>query len=188
MKHIVYFLIVMLLFSCKKEETTTVNEAVDEIKETTEVVAQEGKGKITLKCNGKELVAEGVCGALVTMGELVIAVKDKTNPAKVFMIAFNGTDFPENGSTYAIKPKDYSQEEASSKDEVSVSFSEGLPNNKMNTWGSENAQGTIQFQVNGNEIKCTLKGIQLQASEMYNAEDLKGVGEVSGEFTVWKSE
>lgn len=188
MKHIICFLIVVLLFSCKKEETTTSNDAVDEIKESTEVVAQEGKGKITLKCNGKELVTEGVCGALVTMGELVIAVKDKTNPAKVFTISFNGTDFPENGMTYKIKSKDYTQEGLGPKDEVSVSFSEGLPNNKMNTWGSEKAQGTIQFQVIGNEIKCTLKDIKLQASEVYNAEDLKGIGEVSGEFIVWKSE
>ena len=91
MKNSISVLVVaFLLFSCKKEEAKKVNDVVNEVKESTEVVAKEGKGKVVLTCNNKELIAEGVCGVLVTMGDLMIAVKDKTNPAKVFTISFNG--------------------------------------------------------------------------------------------------
>lgn len=176
-----------LFFACKKQEKRIVNETIDEAKETTEVVAKEGLGKVTLTCNGKELVAEGVCGVLVSMGELTIAVKDKTNPAKVFTITFNGEDFPESELIYKIKSKDYLAEGKSPKDEVAVSFAEGLPNNKMNAWGSDNAKGTLQFTQSGNEIKCIIKAIVLTSSEMLNANDLKGNGIVSGELTFYKN-
>lgn len=178
---------IMSFFSCKKDHSTTVDDAVNEVKESTEVVAKEGTGKVVLTCNGKEFVAEGVCGALVTMGNLIIAVKDKTNPAKVFMINFNGEDFPENGKVYKVKSKDYSQEGSGPNDEVSVSFSEGLPNNKMNSWGSDKAKGTVQFDYNGNQVKCVLKNIQLSSAEMFNADDLKADGMVSGELTFYKN-
>lgn len=187
MKKLVVIAILASFFSCKKNNPSTVNDVVNDVKESTEIVAKEGFGKVTLVCNGKELITEGVCGALVTMGELTIAVKDKTNPAKVFMITLNGEDFPENGKVYEIKSKDYTKDEKGPNDEVGVSFSEGLPNNKMNTWGSENAKGTIQFVYNGNEVKCVLKDIVLSASEMFNADDLKANGTVTGELTFYKN-
>jgi len=187
MKKLAILIIVTTLFtSCKKEDATTVNDVVNEAKANTEVVAKEGAGKITLTCNGKELIAEGVCGALVSMNELTIAVKDKTNPAKVFTMTFNSEDFPESGIIYKIKAKNYLDEGKSPKDEVAVSFAEGLPNNKMNAWGSENTKGNVQFTENGNEIKCVLKDVVLTGSEMFNADDLKGNGVVSGELTFYK--
>jgi hypothetical protein len=187
---LIYFkalLSLFFVFSCKKEEKTSINEAIEQGKQTTEVVAQEGSGKVTLLCNGKALIAEGVCGVLVSMGELTIAVKDKTNPAKVFTITFNNEDFPESGTVYKIKAKDYLAEGKSPKDEVAVSFAEGLPNNKMNSWGSENVKGTLQFTQSGNETKCVFKNIVLTASEMFNADDLKVNGTVSGELTFYKN-
>jgi hypothetical protein len=177
---------VFLMVSCKKEETKDVNDVINEVKETTEVVAKEGSGKVILTCNNKEFVAEGVCGALVSMGELAIAVKDKTNPAKVFTMTFNGEGFPEDGKVYKIESKDYSKEGNGSADEVSVSFTEVL-SKKMNSWGSDNAKGTIQFAYNGNEVKCILKNIVLTSAEMYNADDLTSDGTVSGELTFFKN-
>ena len=175
-----------LFISCKNEETKSVNDIVDEIKETTEIEAKEGSGKITLNCNGKEIIAEGVCGGIVTMGTLIIAVKDKTNPAKVFTISFNTPDFPVNEKKYLIKPKDYTLDK-NPENEVSVSFIEGLPNNKMNVWDTQPASGKLIFTINGNEIKCQLKDIKLEASKMYNADDLQGEGTVSGELTLYKN-
>jgi hypothetical protein len=182
----ILILVITIFISCKKEDTTTVNDVVNEAKANTEVVAKEGTGKITLTCNGKELITEGVCGALVSMDELTIAVKDKTNPAKVFTMTFNSEDFPKSGIIYKIKAKNYLTEGKSPKDEVAVSFAEGLPNNKMNAWGSENTTGNVQFTESGNEIKCIFKAIVLTASEMFNADDLKGNGIVSGELNFYK--
>jgi hypothetical protein len=188
MKNLISILIVaFLLFSCKNEEAKNVNNVINDVKANTEVVAQEGTGKILLICNGKELVTQGTCNAIISMGELMIGVKDKTNPAKVFLINFNSEDFPKNGFQYKIKAKDYLVEGESPKDEVAVSFSEGLPNNKMNTWGSENAKGTVQFSYSGNQVKCTIKDIVLTASETFNADDLKANGTVSGELTFYKN-
>lgn len=178
--------VAVVLFSCKKEDATLVNDAVTNIKENTKVIAKEGSGKITLNCNGKEIIAEGVCGGVVTMGTLIIAVKDKTNPAKVLTIDFNTDQYPENGKEYQIKPKDYTSDKKADN-EVSVSFMEGLPNNKMNVWDAQATSGKLQFAVNGNEIKCTLKDIKLQPSIIYNAEDLQKDGIVSGELTLYKN-
>jgi hypothetical protein len=186
MKNIMLLAALFLFISCKKEDATLVNDAVTNIKENTKVIAKEGSGKITLNCNGKEIITEGVCGGVVTMGALIIAVKDKTNPAKVFTISFNTSDFPVNGNEYLIKPKDYTADN-NPENEVSVSFMEGLPNNKMNVWDTQPTSGKLVFTVNGNEIKCQLKDIKLQASKMYNSDDLQGEGMVSGELTLYKN-
>ena len=176
---------VLLLISCKKEDAATANEVASEIKENTEIVAEEGTGKITLTCNGKQITAEGVCGGIVTMGTLMFAVKDKTNPTKVFTIGFNTKDYPVDGKEYSIEPKDYTSDK-NPENEVSVSFMEGLPNNKMNFWDPQAGSGKVIFSVKGNEIKCTLSNIKLQSS-IYNADDLKSEGTVSGEFTLYKN-
>lgn len=186
MKKVLLLITLCSLFSCKKEETVSANEVVAEIKENTEVAAKEGTGKITLNCNGKEIIAEGVCGGVTTMGTLIIAVKDKTNPAKVFTIDFSTADFPVDGKEYLIKPKDYTSDK-NPKNEVSVSFMEVLPNNKMNVWETQATSGKLVFSVKGNEIKCQLKDIKLKPSVVYNADDLQSEGTISGEFTLYKN-
>ncbi|MES2748501.1 MAG: hypothetical protein V4648_08975 [Bacteroidota bacterium] len=186
---ILFFLsttLILLAFSCKKDDATTVNETVSDIRKSTEVVAKQGTGKITLRCNGKEITVEGICGGVITMGTLTIAVKDKTNPTKVFTIGFNTKDFPVDGMEYRIKPKDYTVDK-NPENEVSVGFMEGLPNNKMNVWDPQPNSGNLVFSVKGNEIKCTFKDIKLQPSTAFNAEDLKSEGAVSGEFTLYKN-
>lgn len=185
MRNLMLLLTIVSFFSCKKSDATTVNEAVENIKENTEVIAKEGYGKITLHCNGKEIIAEGVCGGVTTMGTLIIAVKDKTNPAKVFTIDFNTTEYPENGKEYIVKPKDYTIVK-NPENEVSVGFTEVL-NGKMNVWETQPASGKLVFSVKGNEIKCQLKDIKLKPNEMYNAPDLQIEGTVSGELTLYKN-
>ena len=176
----------VILLSCKKEDATLVNDAVTNIKENTKVIAKEGSGKITLNCNGKEIIAEGVCGGVVTMGTLTIAVKDKTNPAKVFTISFNTPDFPVNGKEYLINPKDYTLDK-NPENEIGLSFMEVLSNNKINVWDTKSMSGKLIFSVKDNEIKCQFKNIKLQASKMYNSDDLQGEGTVSGELTLYKN-
>lgn len=186
MKNLIYIVLLVLSASCKKDETATANEVVSEVKQNTEIAAKEGTGKITLSCNGKEITAEGVCGGVITMGTLTIAVKDKTNPAKVFLLDFNTPEFPENGKEYTLTPKDYTAEKGP-ENEVSASFTEGLPENKMNVWDAQPNAGKLVFSVNGNQIKCTVKNIKLQPGKMYNADDLQAEGTVSGEFTLYKN-
>ena len=188
MKKIISILALVLIISCKKESSLLVKDVVNEAKQTTKVVAQEGTGKVTLTCNGKQFVTTGICGAVVSMGQLMVAVKDKTNPTKVFVINFNNEDFPEIGKTYTIKEQDYTSDVKGPKDQVSVSFSEGLPNSKMNSWGSDTAKGTLQFTANGNAITCSFKNIQLSANTMFNPDDLDQNGFVTGELTFYKNQ
>ncbi|MEO8234973.1 MAG: hypothetical protein ABI549_06125 [Flavobacterium sp.] len=186
MKNLLLLATLFSLFSCKKEETISANEVVADIKQNTEISAKEGTGKITLRCNGKEITTEGVCGGLTIMGALIIAVKDKTNPAKVFTINFNVADFPVDGKEYLIKSKDYSVDK-NPENEVSVSFMEALSNNKMNVWETQPTSGKLAFSVKGNEIKCQLKDLKLKPSIVYNADDLQGEGTISGELTLYKN-
>lgn len=181
-----FLAVTVVLFSCKKEDATLVNDTVTNIKENTKVIAKEGSGKITLNCNGKQIIADGICGGVITMGTLTIAVKDKINPTKVFTIDFNTDQYPENGKEYNIKPKDYSLDK-NPENEVSVSFLEGLPNHKMNVWDSQTQSGKIRFLVNENVIKCTFKEIKLQPNTTYNSQDLQKEGVLSGELTLYKN-
>ncbi len=186
MKNLMLLVTIVILFSCKKEDAANVKDVVTDIKENTEVTAKEGVGKITLRCNGKEITAEGVCGGLTTMGTLIIAVKDKTNPSKIFTVNFSTTDFPVDGKEYLIKPKNYTLDK-NPENEVAVSFMEVLSNSKMNVWDTQSTSGKLAFSVEGNEIKCQFKDIKLEPGKMYNAADLQGEGIVSGEFTLYKN-
>ena len=186
MKNIILLIGILFLISCKKEATNTVKNELTEVTENTVVAAKEGTGKIILSCNGKQITAEGICGGVITMGTLTIAVKDKTNPAKALILDFNTDQYPENGKQYLIKPKDYTSDKKP-ENEVSVSFMEGLPNNKMNVWDAQSASGKLKFTVKGNEIKCIFNDIKLQPSTIYNAEDLQKEGIVSGELTLYKN-
>lgn len=186
MRYLFLLNLLLVLVSCKKEDANTANELVTDIKQNTEVVAKEGTGKVTLTCNGKQITADGICGAIITMGTLTIAVKDKTNPAKVFTVDFSTDKYPVDGMEYKVKPKDYTAEK-NPDNEVSASFVEGLPNNKMNVWDPQAGSGSLVFSVKGNEIKCTFSNLKLQPSPVFNADDLKSEGTVSGEFTLYKN-
>ena len=186
MKNITSIILLLLCISCKKDNTVNVDKIVTDIKENTTVEANEGSGKIILNCNGTQIIAEGIAGAVTSMGELMIAIKDKTNPTKVFTINFNNEQFPENGKVYQIKPKDYTSDK-NPANEVSVGLMEGLPNNKMNIWETKANSGTLQFTVKGNEIKCTLENIKLDPSPVYNADDLNKEGILSGQLTIYKN-
>lgn len=179
-------MLAVFLVSCKKERTAVVNDTVTEITQNTGAAAKEGTGKITLNCNGKQIVAEGVCGGLITMGTLTIAVKDKTNPAKAFIIDFSTDQFPLDEKEYLVKPKDYTADK-NPENEVGVSFTEGLPGNKMNSWDAQENSGKLVFSVKGSEIRCRFSGIRLQPAKMYNADGLQSEGTVSGEFTLYKN-
>lgn len=186
MKNLIPLIGMLLFISCKNEGEKTIKDELTEVTENTVVATKEGNGKIILNCNGKAISVEGICGGVITMGTLTIVVKDKTNPAKVLTIDFNTDQYPENEKEYLIKPKDYASDNKP-ENEVSVSFMEGLPNNKMNVWDPQETSGKLQFTVNGNEIKCTLKDIKLKPGTIYNAEDLQKEGVVSGELTLYKN-
>ena len=186
MKNLILLTGLFVFFSCKNEGTTTAKDELTEITESVANATKEGNGKVILNCNGKQISADGICGGITTMGTLTIAVKDNINPAKVFTIDFSTDHYPENGKEYIVKPKDYTSDKKP-ENEVSVSFMEGLPNNKMNVWDAQSASGKLKFTVNGNEIKCIFNDIKLQPSTIYNAEDLQKEGIVSGELTLYKN-
>ncbi|SDK29892.1 hypothetical protein [Flavobacterium noncentrifugens] len=132
-----FFLILVAIFmtSCKED---AVENQVDEIAAQTSATAQSGRGKIQLSCGKQSLSIEGECGGITTMGELIIAVKDKIVPSRVFMISFNTDQFPEDGKTYTIKKSDYTTEGKKPATDIYVGFSEVSPNNQMD-WSSDKA-------------------------------------------------
>ncbi len=185
MKNIQLLIIFLLVISCKKEEVNNTKHLYTEVKENTVAAENEGKGKVTLICNGKRITAEGSCGGVVTMGTLIIAVRDNANAAKIFTIDFNTLVYPVNGKEYLVKPKDYTLNK-NPENEVSISFVEGF-SNRMNSWDTHATSGTVKFTVNGNQVRCTLKNIRLVPSLIYNAEDLQSEGIVSGELILYKN-
>lgn len=171
------------LVGCKEQ---VVNERIDQIASETSATAGNGNGKIQLSSGSQMLSVEGECGGVTTMGELIITVKDKIVPSRVFTISFNTDQFPENGKVYTIKKSDYMSEGKKQKSDVYIGFSEVSPNTQMD-WSSDDQSGTIRFDVTGNEIRCMFKDIKLQPSEVYNKGELNQIGMVSGELHLYKN-
>jgi len=184
MKRIVFFVFALISITGCKEDV--VNERIDQIASETSATAANGNGKIRLSSGSQMLSVEGDCGGVTTMGELIIAVKDKIVPSRVFTISFNTDQFPENGKVYTLKKSDYMTEGKKSESDVYVGFSEVSQSTQMD-WSSDDHSGTIKFEVNGNEIKCTFKDIKLQPSEVYNKGELNQTGTVSGELNLYKN-
>jgi hypothetical protein len=173
--------------ACKNNKTdntaTTIQQNMDEIKSSTAVVAKEGRGKITLICNGKTYQINGVCGAVTSMGSLTIAVPDDSFPAKTFTINFTNEKLPEASTSYTIVNSVNDDKNAT---HVSISYLDLRQTNPM-IWESDSKTGKLDFIVNGNEIKCSFSNLILQPSMMYNKGEVAAPATISGELTFFKN-
>jgi hypothetical protein len=184
---ILFVAINLVLVSCKPKKTddinTTIEQNMDDIKSSTAEQGQAGKGKITLLCNGKTFEINGVCGAVTTMGSIIIAVPDDSFPAKTFTISFTTDKLPETSATYNIVQSVYDDKDAS---HVSIGFTDMRSTSTM-IWEGDNKTGKLDFAVNGNEIKCNFENLTLQPSAMYNKGELNAPAIISGELTIYKN-
>lgn len=184
MKKILFLLLVGQLITGCKEDTVTAQ--VDAIAGATLQSAQDGSGTIQLVCGAQTLSVEGKCGGLTTMGELIITVQDEIVPSRVFTLSFNTDQFPEDGDVFVVKKSQYTTEGKKSKKEVYLGFSEVSTSNQMD-WSSDDTSGFIKFEVNGDEIKCVFKDLELKPSEVYNKGELNQEAVVSGSFHLYKN-
>ena len=181
------FMVAAFLVSCKQETadlTATTPETA--MTPTSDTPAKEGYGKVTLKCGAQVFTVDGRCGGVTNTGEMIIAVQDKTTPAKVFTISFNTPDYPQNGKVYTVKKSDFMDEGKKPDSDIYAAFTEMTQKTQMN-WSSDDQSGTMTFQVNGNEIRCTFKDLKLQPSIVYNKADLNQLAIASGEITLYKN-
>lgn len=177
----------ILFVACKSNKTdsteTTIEQNMDEIKSSTAEQGKAGNGKITLLCNGKTYTINGVCGAVTTMGSIIIAVPDDSFPAKTFTISFTTDKLPETSATYNIVQSVYDDKDAT---HVSLSYADMRSTSTM-IWESDSKTGKLDFIANGNEIKCNFENLALQPSLMYNKGELNAPATISGELTIYKN-
>ena len=93
-----------LCTACKQEEKTamTTSAASGEAVSEATAIAQEGHGKVNLKCGSQTLTVDGKCGGLTNTGDMIIAVQDQKIPSKIFTISFNTSAYPKDGKTYTV--------------------------------------------------------------------------------------
>lgn len=175
-----------LLAACKDEQTAMSPETAPETAPIAATSAKEGHGSITLQCGTQTLTVDGKCGGVTNTGEMIIAVQDKTVPSKVFTISFNTADYPKAGKTYTARKSDYMSEGRKPETDVYIGFSEMTSKSQMD-WSSDDASGKLQFEVDGNEIRCSFRDLKLQPSPVYNKGELNSVGTASGEITLYKN-
>lgn len=180
---IIFYITCFLFLSCNnsKSKSTTVEDVIQKAKETTAVVAKEGRGNISLQCSGKTYEINGVCGALTSMGSVSIVVKDDSTKLKVFTIDFSTDQLPTSSSSYKIIKN------ADDKDAHYVSIGYNDMRQPQMIWESDNATGKLDFTVNGDEIKCSFSNLKLQANEFFNKGELNNPAIVSGELTLYKN-
>ena len=175
-----------LLLSCKDNHQDASATADVQPMPTEMVTAKEGSGKVTLQYGGKTQIVEGKCGGDTTSGDMIIAVQDKTVPAKIFTISFNGKDYPETGKAYIIRKSDFMSDKPKPANEVYIGFSEITQKNQMD-WSSDDASGTLRFEASGDQIQCTFNNIKLQPSRMYNKGEMNQPATASGIVTFYKN-
>lgn len=177
----------VLFTACKTNKAdsseTTIEQNMDEIKASTAEQGKAGKGKITLQCNGKNYEINGVCGAVSSMGTLIIAIPDDSIPAKTFTINFTTDKLPDVSSSYTITKYNIDDKDAA---HISLSYSDMRSTGQMN-WESDDKTGKLDFMVNGNEIKCTFSNLTLQPSKMYNKGEQDAPATITGELTIYKN-
>lgn len=185
--YLIIFASILFFTACKSNKTdsteTTIEQNMDEIKSSTAEQGKAGKGKITLLCNGKTYEINGVCGAVTSMGSLTIAVPDDSIPAKAFTINFTNENLPAATSSYKIVESVIDDKDAS---HISIGFSDMRTAQPM-TWGSDSKSGSLDFAVNGNEIKCSFSNLTLQPNSFFNKGELNNPATVSGELTIYKN-
>lgn len=177
---------VLLAVSCNSNPPPTkdiIQDQLDEIKETTHTQGKEGRGKITMSCAGKTFEINGVCGAVVSMGTLTVAVPDDKAPTKTFTISFKTDKLPSASRSYDMVKSRFDDE---NPDHVVVSYSD-FSHGATNTWESDDATGKLKFDVNGNTIRCTFSNLKLLPNEFFNKGDLNNTATVSGELTIYKN-
>lgn len=185
MKKSIVLLLLSGIFGCRQQgpmAETSVGENPAKIT----APARVGHGKITLQCGSQTLVVDGKCGGVTNTGEMIIAVQDKTIPSKVFTISFNTINYPQQGKIYKARKSDFMSEGKKPGDEIYIGFSEMTQQTQMD-WSSDDASGTLQFQVSGHEIKCIFSNLKLQPSLAYNKGEFNNVGTASGEITLYKN-
>lgn len=184
-KGLLLFLLAGIFTACKQESTVAEASAA-EVPTKMTAPAREGHGKITLQCGPQTLVIDGKCGGVTNTGEMIIAVQDQKVASKVFTISFNTIDYPQQGKIYTVRKSDFMSESKKPDNEIYIGFSEMTQQNQRD-WSSDDASGTLQFQVNGNEIKCNFSHLKLQPSMAYNKGEFNNVGTASGEITFYKN-
>lgn len=184
---IIIFASILFFIACKSKTdttaTTSVQENMDEIKSTTATQGKEGRGKITLQCNGNTYEINGICGAVNSMGTLTIAVPDDSFPAKTFTINFTTDKMPEATTSYTIVGSVYDDKDVN---HVSIGYND-MRQAKPMIWEGDNKTGKLDFVVNGNEIKCSFTNLKLQPSMMYNKDDVAAPATISGDLTIYKN-
>ena len=98
-------------------------------------------------------------------------------------INFTNENLPAATSSYKIVESVIDDKDAS---HVSVGFSDMRTAQPM-TWGSDSKSGSLDFAVNGNEIKCSFSNLTLQPNSFFNKGELNNPATVSGELTIYKN-
>jgi hypothetical protein len=186
MKNLIYiFCTISILFTACKNNTSeskTAEDVIQEAHETTAVIAKEGRGKISLQYGSKTMEINGVCGAITTMGSIMIAVRDDSVPAKAFTINFSSEELPSTTSSYNIVNSVSDDKNAL---EVSLSFV-NMSSNVKSSWYGNNKTGKLEFKVNGNEVTCTFSNLTVQPDMLFNKGEFDTPATISGELTIFK--
>ena len=158
----------------KQEENTATS--TDNTTANTDNATQQGKGSVTLVCNGQTFVTAGNCNYSSPASAIVIA--DSTDNKNVVTLNIEG-GLPSASKTYKLV------DVVSGSENLSMSFTR-FPDKAMNDWETKDGAGTLAMTVEGNKITCTFSNIPMVGSEIYNADGLKGPATCSGSFTLYK--
>ncbi|MBL7720279.1 MAG: hypothetical protein JNL72_15690, partial [Flavipsychrobacter sp.] len=115
---------------------------------------QQGKGTITLVCNGQTFVTSGNCNYSSIGSAIVIA--DSANNANAVTLNMEG-GLPTATQTYNL------MDNASGNGHISMSFTR-FPAGKMYDWETKDGAGSIVLTVEGNKITCTFNNVPMDGS------------------------
>lgn len=171
MKKLIFACVALLattFYACDKEDTTTTPGNNN---------PQQGKGTITLVCNGQTFITSGNCN-YSSAGEAIV-IADSNNNANAVTLNIEG-GLPTATKTYTLV------DVVSGTENLSMSFTRFPSSGTMYDWETKDGAGTMTMTVEGNKITCTFNNVPMDGNDFYNSADLTGEGLCSGSFTLYK--
>jgi hypothetical protein len=170
---IVLIIISAVACSGNNEQPTTSDNTGNNNNNTT----SQGKGTVTLVCNGQTIVTSGNCNYSNIAEAIVIA--DSGNNANAVTINMEG-GLPTATKTYQL------MDNVSGTEHVTMSFTRFPTTGTMYDWETKDGAGSLTLTVEGNKITCSFTNVPMDGSDVYNPDELKGAATCSGTFTLYK--
>ena len=183
MKHLFLILTIACSLSCKNKNTTSTPTP-------TPAAIPPGIADVTVTSGSATTKLNGPCGWAAGVNSNFIGANDNALIKRILSINFNIPNLPSQTTTYKLVAS--SDNDGTTANIVSMSFTEISGNSNLLSWDSISTSGNVTLVVSGNKVTVNLAGITLKSQTNsgfftnLNVGELAKPGVLSGTLIFYK--